>query len=111
MSAKILGAGLLSLVAFKALSRHHGMAGGYGPRSGFGPQGRPGFGPGGFGPRGRRGFGPMGADSSDPRRQWIREFHRSLHEADEAEAAATTAGTASGTDGDAPSTTNETTAG
>ena len=31
------------------------------------------------------------ASPNDPRRQWIREFHRSLHEADEAEAADTQA--------------------
>lgn len=109
MNRKVLGAAFLGFVALKAAGRHHAMAGGYGPRSGsgagggFGPQGRP-----GFGPRGRHGFGPGGADQ---RRQWIREFHRSLHEADEAEAAGTNAGATPGTDGDAPSTTHPDTAG
>ena len=107
MNRKVLGAAFLGFVALKAAGRHHAMGGGFGPPSGLGPQGRPGFGPGGFGRRGRRGFGPGSADSNDPRRQWIREFHRSLHEADEAEAA----GTTPGTDGDAPSTTNPATAG
>ena len=54
----------------------------------------PGTGPGAR--HGRR----LGAD--DPRRQWIREFHRSLHEADEAEA--------QGTAGDAAPNTNPATA-
>jgi hypothetical protein len=103
MNRKVIGAAFLGFVALKAASRHHAMVGGFGPREpgmvgGFGPSRR------GFGPRGRHGFGPGGADQ---RRQWIREFHRSLHEADEAKAA----GTTSDTDGDAPSTTNPATAG
>lgn len=98
MNRKVLGGLFLGLFLAKVAGRRHAMAAGLGPRSGFGPQGRH-----GFGPRGRHGFGPAG---TDPRRQWIREFHRSLHEADEAEAA----GTNAGTDGDAPSTTNPATA-
>jgi hypothetical protein len=82
MNGKVLGAALLGFVALKVVSRHHGMAGGYGPRRGFRP------------------------DGTDPRRQWIVDFHRSLHEADEAEASGTTAGTA----GDASPSTNPATA-
>ncbi len=101
MNRKVIGAAFLGFVALKAASRHHAMGHGFGPRE-------PGM-VGGFGPRGRHGrhggrFGSI--DANDPRRQWIREFHRGLHEADEAEAAGTTAGTA----GDAPSTTNPATA-
>lgn len=72
MNRKVIGAAFLGLLAFKAVGRHHGMG--------------PGHGPGGR--HSRR------LDANDPRRQWIREFHRSLHEADDAEAAGTTAGTA-----------------
>ena len=83
MNRKVIGATFLGLLAFKAASRHHGMASGFGPR---------GYGMGAaHGPGGRHG---RHLDANDPRRQWIREFHRSLHEADEAEAAGTTAGTA-----------------
>jgi hypothetical protein len=85
MNRKILGAAFLGLLAFKIVGRHHGMGAGHGP-----------------GGRHRRRL-----DANDPRRQWIREFHRSLHEADDAEAASTTAGTA----GDAPPTTDPATAG
>ena len=72
MDRKVIGAAIVGLLLVKVVGRHHGM----------GP---------GFGPRHRRRL-----DANDPRREWIREFHRSLHEADEAdaEAAAATAGPA-----------------
>lgn len=97
MNGKVLGAAFLGFVALKAASRHHAMGGGFGPRE-------PGM-VGRFGPSGRRGPGGRHGrhlDANDPRRQWIREFHRSLHEDDEAEAAGATAGTA----GDAAPTSN-----
>ncbi|HEX7473157.1 MAG TPA: hypothetical protein VF323_08735 [Candidatus Limnocylindrales bacterium] len=81
MNRKVIGAAFLGLLAFKAASRHHGMGAGHGP-----------------GGRHRRRLDP-----NDPRRQWIREFHRSLHEADDAEAA-------EGTTGDATASTNAATA-
>lgn len=56
----------------------------------FGPRRR--FGRGGWG---RHGYGPMDG-SWDPRRQWIAEQHRRLHEEDARNAAA------SGTSGSAP---------
>jgi hypothetical protein len=84
MNRKILGAAFLGFLVLKVVSRHHPMGGGHGP----------------MGRHGRR------LDVNDPRRQWVREFHRSLHEADEAEAAGATAGTA----GDAATTTNPATA-
>jgi hypothetical protein len=58
---------------------------------GYGPMGMHG-GPGRFGPMGGPGrFGQM--DENDPRRAWVAEAHRHLHEAD----AARTASAASGT--------------
>ena len=77
---KFLGAAFLGFLALKIVSRHHPMGAGHGPG-------------------GRHGFRP---DANDPRRQWIREFHRSLHEADDAEA--------KGTTGDATPSTNPATA-
>ena len=74
MNCKIVGVAILGLVLAKVASNHgmgaaHGGAA-YGPRSHLGRH----------------------RDPNDPRRQWIREFHRSLHDADEADAAATSAG-------------------
>ena len=102
MNRKVIGAAFLGFVALKAASRHHGMGAGFGPRE-------PGM-VGGIGPWGRHGRHGRRLGADDPRRQWVREFHRSLHEADEAEAAGTTAGTTAGTAGDAPSTTDPATA-
>ena len=87
MNGKVLGAAVIGFLALKAVSRHHGMGAGYGPG-------------------GRHGGHSRRLDANDPRRQWIREFHRSLHEADEAEAAGATAGTAT----DAPPTAKSSTA-
>jgi hypothetical protein len=77
-----LGGLVLGIVLAKVAS-NHGVAAGHGP-----------------GHRRR-----LSAD--DPRRQWIREFHRSLHEADDAEAG----GTSAGTTGDAASAAKPATAG
>ena len=76
MNRKVIGAAFLGLLAFKAVSRHHGMGAGHGP-----------------GGRHSRRLGP-----DDPRRQWIAEFHRSLHEADAEAAEGTTGDTAPPTD-------------
>jgi hypothetical protein len=61
---------------------------GHGPMSGRGPWSG-GFGPmGSYGPMG--GHGPMG--DGDPRRQWVAEAHRRLHEEEAAQRASSTAG-------------------
>ena len=78
MNRRVIGAAFLGLLVFKAISRHHPMGAGHGPG----------------GRHSRR------LDANDPRRMWIREFHRSLHEADEA-AAAGTAGDATPSAGSA----------
>lgn len=82
MNRKVIGAAFLGLLFVKFAGRRHGFAGGHGP-----------------GHRHR-------LDANDPRRQWILEFHRGLHEAD----AEALAGTAAGTTGDAAPTANPSTA-
>jgi len=71
----------IGLLAFAFGGRRRGWGGG------------PGW--GGYGP----GSGPMSSD--DPRRQWIADAHRRLHE-EEARAAGTTPGTAPGTQPPSP---------
>jgi hypothetical protein len=60
-----------------------------------------GHGPGGFGPMGRGprsgGHGPTG--DGDPRREWIAEAHRRLHEEEAGRATRPDAGAAAGTTG------------
>jgi hypothetical protein len=67
MNRKVIGAALVGLLFVKFAGHRHGFAGGHGP-----------------GHRRR-------LDANDPRRQWILEFHRSLHEADAEALAGTTA--------------------
>lgn len=73
--------------AFAGRRRAWGGHGHWGSGYGRGPWGGP-MG-GGFGPGGPGGTGSGPDASSDPRRQWIAEMHRSLHEA-EAKSAGTT---------------------
>lgn len=73
-----------------------------GRRHRYGPWGMHGaMGPGGFGPGGTGGTGYGPGSSFDPRRAWVAEMHRSLHEED---AASGTTGPATRTGNDTPTT-------